>query len=382
MDWLKIALNGLQIGSILATAGFAAFGLVSKFKDDAGKLTKAGRIALVGIGLSALLSLGTQTAKAEADRQSAARADKAHRADLDAELERYRTQSKALGELDSKQRRALQETQRIQGQAKQTLDALRIVQDRVDQSVRAVGLVGQKQDLHTARMLRTMWNDANRIDGNSIELLMQNYCLASGSEEIPRILPAGATALIRVAPKDSLKLSAVPPDSFRTDLLLPDDAVTFSSRDQRVEVSTFRTVDTTEFKQFTRFGPFQIDRIGPFSAPDTWRNAVVEILITGEQPGLAKAVEQAAQGLIQDENALRHRYHISHEILSNDDYSMAGLPCSTTLYLMVNGRQLAVLEVNVVQVWEHDEDVRGLVVVKSHVSPVDSGALPQFSGLR
>ena len=379
MDFGKLALNALQIGSILATAGFAAFGLISRFKDDDGKLTWAGKVALAGIGLSALMSLSTQTLKAEFDRKSAKAADEKHQQELEDQLDNFKKQSAALSLLDGQQRRALAGTQQIQGQVTKTLAGLKTVQDRVDQSVRAVGLVGQKQDVHTARVLRTMWNDANRIDGNSIELIMQNYCLASGSEEIPRILSAGATAQIRVAPRVTLKSLAVPPDSFSTHLLLPDDGVTFSSKDQRYEVSANRTVDTTEFKQFTRFGPFQVNRIGPFSSPETWRNAVVEILISGQEPGLARTVEQAAQGLIQDENGLRGRYFIPQEILSNDDYSMAGLPCSTWLYLMVNGRQLAALDVNVVQVWEHDEDVRGLVVVKSHVSPVDSGALPQFS---
>jgi len=385
MDWLKIALNGLQIGSIMATAGFAAFGLISRFKDDKGSLTKSGRVALAGIGLSALLSLSTQSVKAEADRRSSEQADEKHQAELAKELDLFAGQSVALTQVDAKQRRALAETQLVQDRLSQSLSALQLVQRNVARSVSAIDIVGQKQDSHTARMLRTMWEDSNRIDGNRIEILMVNQCVASGSGEIPSILPAGATARIAVAPASMLSSLHVPLNTFSTDLLLDsvspveNKTVTFSSMSQRVDVAKIHSVDTTVVMQQTRFGPFMTQKPGAYSSPEEWRSAVVEILISGQQGGLANAVKEATDERLEGKEELARRYTIPGNIRLNDDYIVNGLPCETSLYLMLNGRIVATGDVSVVQVSEWDEDVRGLVVVKSPVVPIIASALPQFS---
>jgi len=389
MDWLKIALNGLQIGSILATAGFAAFGLLTKFKDESGKLTKAGRIALAGIGLSALLSLGTQSVKAENDRRSAAVADEKHQAELNTQLALFKGQSAALQDLNNKQLRALGEAQAIQDRVKRSLAALQLVQQDVGKSINAIGVVGRKQDSHTARVLHTMWEDANRIEAGRIELIMRTQCEVPLAKEMPRILPGGAFAIIGLVNKSALHWLSVPANSFSRDLLLHSNlplvekTVTFTSEDPRIDVFRTESTNTALVTQVMHFGPFEADvlDIGKFTKPDEWRNAAVEILISGRQPGLASAVQQATGQPMWDKARLsRGPLLIPEDIRSNDHYKLAGLPCTTFLTLILNGRSIPFRQVRIIQVLEGDEGEGATVLVKTPVSTIAPEVFPKFAG--
>jgi hypothetical protein len=56
-DKLEILVNFLKIASMLATGGFGALGLLTKYKDDTGKITKWGKLALTGIVFSSISSM-------------------------------------------------------------------------------------------------------------------------------------------------------------------------------------------------------------------------------------------------------------------------------------------------------------------------------------
>lgn len=66
----------LKITSMLATGAFGALALLTKYKDDNGKMTKWGKVALGGILISSSISLGlylleTSRAKAAAEKAKA-----------------------------------------------------------------------------------------------------------------------------------------------------------------------------------------------------------------------------------------------------------------------------------------------------------------------
>jgi hypothetical protein len=66
----------LKITSMIATGVFGALGLLTKYKDDQGKITKWGKVALGGILISSGISLGlyileTSNAKASAIKAQA-----------------------------------------------------------------------------------------------------------------------------------------------------------------------------------------------------------------------------------------------------------------------------------------------------------------------
>jgi hypothetical protein len=73
---LDFLYNSLKVVSMIATGAFGALGLLTKYRDDRGKITKWGKIALGGILVSSGISLGlyileTSRAKAAAIRAQA-----------------------------------------------------------------------------------------------------------------------------------------------------------------------------------------------------------------------------------------------------------------------------------------------------------------------
>jgi hypothetical protein len=78
---LDTALAIIKLGSVVLTGCFAIFGLLVEYKDKAtGKITKGGRLALIGIVFSTTLALVSQLIEQrksiEAARESATRTEK------------------------------------------------------------------------------------------------------------------------------------------------------------------------------------------------------------------------------------------------------------------------------------------------------------------
>jgi hypothetical protein len=97
----------LKIISMLATGGFAALALLTKYKDDNGKITKWGKIALGGIVLSFIFSLilflvetskakeAAAKAKADADATTKSLEDIQHKAQTTVEQQRINLEETA-----------------------------------------------------------------------------------------------------------------------------------------------------------------------------------------------------------------------------------------------------------------------------------------------
>jgi len=77
---VDLALSIIKVFSIVASALFGALGLLTEYKDSAGKVTKWGRIALGGVLLSALVAFVTQALEGSQATKAAKRA----RAEADA----------------------------------------------------------------------------------------------------------------------------------------------------------------------------------------------------------------------------------------------------------------------------------------------------------
>jgi hypothetical protein len=370
MDFWNFALNALQIGSIMATAGFAAFGLISKFKDENGTLTRAGRIALAGIGMSALLSLGTQSVKAETDRISAKDAEDKHQQELSTQLDLFKAQSLALTQLDSKQRRALQETQQIQGQVTRTLAGLQFVQDRVDQSVRAIGLVGQKQDIQTARVLRTMWEDANQIHNGSLQLTVVYNCPVKRGTHRLNILREGAVAIVQAIPLADAKRIGIKPTALQ--MVLPQEPVSLISTTQSVTFYPDDTGPEPRLQQISRFTHFIGEVPLELRSPRWWREAVVEMAVwTPFIPAKEELGEIAGTDLTPTEIGRLY------DLTGVQSKVVSGLPCNANVSLESGGHIIAYSEgwvIRGVNPVTHDSRL----MMKAEIVPVYKTAFPDL----
>ena len=115
MDFLY---NLLKVTLMIATGGFAALGLLTKYRDDQGTITKAGKIALAGILLTLGFSLGLYAL--ETSRAKAA-ADKA-RAEADATAKTLQSILVNAQSTADQQRRSLNETNRLKAGLDKTLE--------------------------------------------------------------------------------------------------------------------------------------------------------------------------------------------------------------------------------------------------------------------
>lgn len=383
MAWFddKQLVNILTIASILSAAGFGALGLFTDFKKD-GKVTRYGRMAVGGIMLSAAFSIGVGLlqGRIEAKRSQAAATKEA--ADRDREGRNFAAQINRLEGLNRNLFDVNRAASDLQQGMRNSLRSQGLLLTNARSSMLLTASVGAQQQENAARVLRTMWEDFNRIDGSRIALSVMYDC-SSTSGQIPRILPAGTgtEAVIRVAPRGRAAAQGIPPTSFAVQPLLP--GLTLRAMDQRTEVFRVGGSHSTQIHQYSSFGPFFVDDMEEFTSPEAWANAEIEILIAGLQPGLADALEAVRDsntiGAESDKSYLALQYHLTDDQRRNPYFVVRVLPCGAYLRLAINGRTVAVRWAAVVQVRENPGDDRGLIVVKSFIEPTDSRAFPSFS---
>ena len=379
MTWLEGLIRFLQVAAILSGAVFATLALFTEYKKD-GKVTKYGRVAVVGIVLSALFSLGTQWGQSKLDSEQGQAANEKAGRQLAEEGRRFRQQMGRLNALSSNLITLGSQNLELRVRAEQSLAQLAAVQARVGESLLATRRIGAQDQRNTAQVLRTMWDDANRINASSLVVAV-NYSCGPVTGDFPRLMDDGATMVVRVARLTDRQRASLSPTGFHTSLLLGSaDAATFRSADQRITVSRAPTVDGAQIDQTARFTSFQSPNLGQFSDPANWRGAVVEAIIFTYQPGLLAAAAAATPDLPLGGRAEVGNHYDLSSVRNDGDYSLSMLDCPVQMTLVVNGRYVATAEGRIVHVIEHDEDVRGLLVVKFPVVPVDEAAFSTFGG--
>jgi len=115
---MDILYSFLKITSLIATGIFAALGLLTKYKNDAGKITRWGKVALAGILISSSVSLGLfvlETSRAKAAAQRAKADAEATKASLEEIINKAKTTA-------SLQEESLQKTDKLQRDMQTNLD--------------------------------------------------------------------------------------------------------------------------------------------------------------------------------------------------------------------------------------------------------------------
>lgn len=365
MDWLGLSFNALQVASILATAGFAAFGLFNKYKDDDGRITRPGRIAVIGIALSALLSLGTQSVKAEVDRRKAKAADEKRQAELRAQAARFAQQARQLQTLDDLQRAALDGSRNLQGRVGNTLSRLQTLQGQVSDSISAIDAVGAKQDRYTGQMLRTMWYDANRISGSRLEMRVYYECRTPPGTSLPRLFPEGSYAEVYLQPRSRGR----PELSGRFALEPALDEDNPSARATR-QYFTQEPVSPGQAERHSIvFAPFEGHFSPELGNPDNWRDATLEMFVWARHPDLIEHLGPVFR-LQQPQRQFRVPSPVPPPTIP------VPLPCEASFALVVNGRMIAYQEAAIYTALEAGAFRR--LVMKAPPKPVRADALPSL----
>jgi hypothetical protein len=352
LDWWGLGFNTLQVISILATAGFAAFGLFTKYKDDDGRITTAGRIAVVGIGLSALLSLGTQSVKAEVDRRKAKEADDKHQSELTEQVRHFNEQAAKLQRLDASQSIALKAAYRLQNRVETSLTDLNLLQDRVGQSIRAINTIGVKQDQYTARMLYTMWVDANRIGADSLKALVRYDCPRRAGTALPVLFRQDTVADINIK---------------------TSKAETYQLRSlsvTRAQMDPFgaHANQTNYVITFDRFFGSALEML---SDPDSWRGATIAFSILGSYPDSVSDLRAALSKETLGPDAVARNFNV---VQLRD--LVAVLPCPVDVDFFINDRFVVKVQGAYPALFRYGDRQR--VMIKTEAKRVSEDGFPRF----
>jgi hypothetical protein len=408
--WQDKLVDVLQVGSIISAAGFAAFALFTEFKKD-GKITAHGRIAVIGIVLSALFSLGTQWGKAEIDRlkgevdrlKGIAQA-RQEQDDRNEELGRYRDQINRFVGLSTQQQRALYLAEGLNGRMRLSLNRQQAVLtgNRLLSGSMATALASQenlrRQAEHslgeieatrsqvgqgTANTLEAMWDNANRIDPSGIQVIFGYLCPSSlGHGDTPPLFDSGAFVQIGLRPA-----IAVNDQDFREQIEFSPDLAplsesfgAFQRETSARRISFSGPNDLFRFATFSLFLPDRFSSNHPFRNPEHWRNAGIEVIIFARLEMSEAALAQRAR-VWEARGALRD-YSFTPEQLNNPRLRVSLLHCETNLTVIVNGRTIIDdhPQMMLISGWNHFQEPT--VLVRSYPRRVSPDAFPYYPGIR
>jgi hypothetical protein len=353
MEPVKAVITFLQIASILAAAAFASLALFTEYKKD-GKITRYGRFAVLGIVLSAILSLGTQWGQAELDRRKAKKADDQRATELSNELDRYGRQMIRLRSLSRQQRETLIRNQRLGTDMQVALREQRRLQGEVRNS--------RAQEANNAtRLFARMWSDANRVGFGSITAVVEIDCFAVRSDSLEPIIAPSWPALLTI-------------QSTNAAAARPAQEVTLTSLEGRF-TSFISNHETSghNFRQYYIYNSFN-GSLGDFADIAPWRHASVSLLIVGESPGFARRYADLAHRTLDPPVNLSE---IRMSVPADRDVTGIRIPCVPTFGLLVNGRDV-ILE------WRGNlfELISGLhpgsVVLDFANAPIIASSLPRL----
>jgi hypothetical protein len=242
--------------------------------------------------------------------------------------------------------------------------------------------LGRQQRENTAAVLATMWTDANRIDGSRMVVAVTYRCLhVRPNVPIPRFLEE-ARVQVRVAPANALDRLRAPRNLFSEELILPEDGVTFTGYDQEITVERRQMVERDFLVQFSRFRNLETRDIQGFDHPAAWRNAVVEVLITANQPGLTSRAREIFPGAdLGPTGKFADRFPLSADFAANPFFRAETPPsCAALMSLRLNDRVVASATAPIVFVQEYQNDRRGLILVKFPVADTIPDAFPMLPG--
>jgi hypothetical protein len=386
---MEFWISSVKVLSIIAAGLFGALALLTKYKnDETGKITKWGKFALGGIVFTALLSLTLQLL--ETSKEAEKREEEANKAALEARKaeESAKATAKRLEDIlvtaqktSEQQEKSLNDSnllksdlQKALDQQRQNLSQTEIVRGKMDESLKA-------QSNNTLGILRTIWDESNRVEAGHITVSVTYDFMRETRKTPPALLETAETLTLRALPETKTRLP-FPPNRWSSRHLLGDQGLFLKAREQKVTKKEHRTVDGISYSQTSYFSGFDGNMRG-FSDMTLWNGAIIEVLLTKQDPLLVPQLRESLdwnnepRSVRFEKESFRRSYDIT-ENLEEDDYYITPLPVHAKLVIYVRERPIATSEAILAKVWEHDEDVRNLIVAKFKLATVKNNAFPAF----
>lgn len=383
---LEFIVTLVGYASIVSAAVFGMIGLFAEYKVD-GKTTVWGKIAAVGIALSAAFGLTSAVLQRRAD--SAQR--ELTRIAADKEREEARTQYlEQVGQL-LKLNRTVTGVNETSATLLENMGLSLKAQDRMigDQrrllasahaSMLMTSRLQTQQRKGTTSILRGLWDETNRVSGATIVAAVAYQCAVDPDKYFPILADEGRAELILI-PMARVERERVPLARFRSDYL--EGSVDLTAIDQKTTLHRDLTGEVT-FQQISRFSPFAFGAAGlqALSSPENWKGMAVELRVVGVQPELAQRLAAVAREPLRGREALAETYDLSSGVAArlsaNDNARVAVLPCKADMFFFINDRQVAQAQGLVVQLWDGPGDRIGRVVVKFPIVEVDVSDFRRF----
>ena len=346
--------------SLLSAAGFGLLALLTDYKKD-GKITFWGKVAVIGIALSTVLSIASGTVQ---DRLQAA-ADTKAREDRDIQTDRFTRQIAELRNLNRGMveinRRStdllLQLGRSVRAQDRMLSTQTTLLSNARRSMLLTAGLTAQERE-NTDRVLRSLWDEANRISGGRLELLVTSTCNLEGERTMPLLF---ANAFATVTLLDEEQAAADDRGELTGWAAVGTIGKALYSFRQESITATIENLQTlTRFHSFIAFVPDEI------SSPDRWRNGYVKILLVNASPSFPGIdALTAAATPPTEQRAGRQAQGLQ-------------LPCEAEATVIANGRMVASGEGPVMLVRESDGAIS--LVLETAAEPVEEESLPTFTG--
>lgn len=227
-------------------------------------------------------------------------------------------------------------------------------------------------DRHSA-LMTSIWHANSRIDTGDISVVVQysfHYPLAGE----PEFLATGWDFEL-VANDDSHVDSSLDRFSWSLKPVLKEPQLHLNANVQEITYRSRPTVDYTSWTQtsvFTRF----TGELGPFTDPNSWNGANFEAVITATGNDSYRTQEETFNGRGTDPKIRAYRngkwtrlsfteyYSVPSTWKEDYDAGIGPLPIEAELTIYVQDRPVTSAIGWPARVWEHDEDVRRLKVIK------------------
>jgi hypothetical protein len=367
-ELLAFLVNLIGYASIVSAAVFGMIGLFAEYKVD-GKTTVWGKVAAVGIALSAAFGLTStvlqrraEAAQHEDDRLAAEKERKDAQQKYDsqiAQLLRLNAQVTGVNQTSS----ALMQRMGASLLAQQrTLSAQRLLLTSARQAMTLTsGLTAQERE-NTGRVLKSLWDDTNRIDGARIEIVASATCETDDGERGELLFDNGMATVSLFTDEEAEQDARGEFTGWERLSVLERSLYSFQQASARLGPELGAV---TRFHSFISWGPDLT------SNPELWRTSHGQITIIAPVSPELRRIAAAAVA----EAPAQSRPTSSPSPISRG--SLQVVPCEASAAVVANGRM--VMEAEAPVKIARDADGVETLQVEFPLQEIEDDRLPVFA---
>lgn len=324
-------------------------------------------VAAIGIILSAVFAMTSNILQDWIDTEKQAEAAEKALADRQEQDRRFNAQIGHLASLNDQMRTANDASRSLMdgmGRSLQSQRRLLTAQDMLLTNARramlmTAGLTRQERE-NTTRVLRSVWDEANRISGGRVELLVTTTCGLEGEQSTPLLFANGVAVVTLLDESEANEDERGELEGWNAVATLGRSLYSFRQDSITASIEELQTL--TRFHSFLAFLPDEI------SSPDQWRAGYLKIMLISRSPSIPGFDALVAAGTPVSER----------QGAGIPGRQQLRLPCEVNTTVFANGRMVGGGEAPVILVRDSNGEVS--LVVETEAERVEEDSLPTFGG--